>query len=127
MGSPVNGCAVARCLCEHSVTRPLIGRSGLEADLDASVWHGDHRELGTIAGTKPTGVGRMVGLEGPSDGTVAVAETRLPCATDHVEVPASHSGLVVSRAVAGHVAAFLRTGRFDRSGAPARSLRGSRR
>ena len=54
-------------------------------------------------------------FDGPSDGTVAVAETRLPGLADHCLVAASHTGLVFSRPAAGQAAAFLRHGRFGPS------------
>jgi hypothetical protein len=52
-------------------------------------------------------------LPGPHDGTVAVAETRLPGATDHVVLPVTHFSMLTSRAVADQVVAFLRRGRFE--------------
>jgi hypothetical protein len=54
-------------------------------------------------------------FDGPNDGTVAVSETRLPGAKDHLCVAVSHSGLVLSGEVADQVAAFLGSGAFDRA------------
>jgi hypothetical protein len=51
-------------------------------------------------------------LPGEHDGTVAVAETVIDGATDRLVVPVSHTGLVVSRAVARQVCAFLQDGHF---------------
>ena len=118
LGSPVNGSAVARILSGRRFTRPLIGRSGEDGLLGGSpAWSGD-RELGVIAGDQALGVGRVLGgMPGPSDGTVAVAETRLPGAADHITLPVTHSGLVFSRAVFEQVAWFLRHGRFAPGGA----------
>jgi hypothetical protein len=45
---------------------------------------------------------------------VTLAETRLPGITDHMDLPVSHAGLVISRAVAEQCAWFLRHGRFRR-------------
>ncbi|HSM10829.1 MAG TPA: alpha/beta hydrolase, partial [Lysobacter sp.] len=53
------------------------------------------------------------GIRGDSDGTVAVAETRLSGLADHVVVAASHSGLLFSAAASRQAIAFLRTGRFQ--------------
>ncbi|KTF29418.1 Cob(I)alamin adenosyltransferase, partial [Xanthomonas vesicatoria] len=47
-----------------------------------------------------------------SDGTVALAETRLPGLRDHCVVQASHSGLLRSPEAATQALAFLRSGRF---------------
>jgi len=113
LGSPVKGSGVARVLASRRITRPLIGASG-EAGLLDGVEEGPYdREIGTIAGDRALGVGRVLkGIDGPSDGTVAVAETRLACAHDDIVLPVNHTGLVLSRLVAENVDAFLREGRF---------------
>ncbi|RBH04597.1 alpha/beta hydrolase, partial [Xanthomonas oryzae pv. oryzae] len=46
------------------------------------------------------------------DGTVALAETRLPGLRDHCVMRASHSGLLRSPEAAAQALAFLRCGRF---------------
>jgi hypothetical protein len=43
---------------------------------------------------------------------VLVEETRHPRLADHLVMPVAHSEMLVSRAVATQVAAFLGTGRF---------------
>ncbi len=73
------------------------------------------RDLGVIAGNWPLGLGRLVGaLDGPHDGAVTVAETRLTGATDHIVLPVSHSAMVLSSAVVRQTVGFLRDGRFTR-------------
>ena len=52
-------------------------------------------------------------LPEPNDGIVAVAETVIPGERDRIILPVSHSGMLVSRAVATQAAAFLRNGKFD--------------
>ncbi len=75
-------------------------------------------QVGLVAGSVPHGLGALMGaLHGDSDGTVALAETRLPGLADHCVVPVSHSGLVLSPEVAALVAAFLRDGRFGAAAA----------
>ncbi len=115
LGTPHQGSMVARRLARHGWGRRLLGRSiegGLLGDLPP--WSGT-RELGVIAGNRNLGVGLLMpGLARPNDGTVAVAETRLPEAADHVVLPASHMGLLISSAVAQLTCVFLRTGRFLR-------------
>jgi len=115
LGSPLNGSAVARRMMRNLALKPWVGRAaGL---LDAGLADLDRgREIAAIAGTAPLGVGRLfAGLEKPHDGTVAVAETKVPGLADHLELPVSHSGLVLSGAVAEAVDAFLRSGRFQES------------
>jgi len=72
------------------------------------------RALGIIAGTQSVGLGQFVaGFEEECDGTVAVSETRLPGATDHITLPVSHMGMLVSPRVARETGLFLRDGRFS--------------
>jgi hypothetical protein len=65
------------------------------------------------------GIGRIVApdLPAPSDGVVSVAETRLPAARDHIVLGVNHFGMLISRAVARQVCAFLREGAFVRQDA----------
>ncbi len=112
LGSPLNGSRVARRLGDWPGTGRLLGRSG--AILLSGIEHWDGlREVGVIAGSLPFGLGAMVGpLARPHDGTVAVAETRLAGISDHRIVPASHTGLLLSREAADLTAGFLHHGRF---------------
>jgi len=111
LGSPLTGSAAARAVRERGLGFGM-GRSArlLLQGLECAP---AHREVGAIAGTREIGLGRIFGtFDGPHDGTVAVAETRLPGLVDHAEVRASHMGLLLSRHAAAAVASFLRTGRF---------------
>jgi pimeloyl-ACP methyl ester carboxylesterase len=72
------------------------------------------RDLGIIAGTQPVGLGRLLAeFHEACDGTVAVSETRLPGATEHIELPVSHMGMLVSSRVARETGLFLREGHFS--------------
>jgi pimeloyl-ACP methyl ester carboxylesterase len=72
------------------------------------------RPLGIIAGTQPLGLGQfLAGFEEDCDGTVGVSETRLPGATDHIILPVSHMGMLVSARVAQETGWFLTNGRFS--------------
>jgi hypothetical protein len=74
-------------------------------------------DIGVIAGRMPVGAGRIVApdLPAPHDGAVSVDETRLPAMCDHIVLNVSHSGMLVSRAVAHQICAFLRDGAFDKA------------
>ena len=73
------------------------------------------RDVGIIAGTLPLGFGKLfANFDGEHDGTVAVSETNLEGAKDHLRIRVSHSGLLVSRDVADQAAAFLKRGEFLR-------------
>lgn len=70
--------------------------------------------LGIIAGTQRVGVGQLVArFNEASDGTVAVSETQLPGATEHMLLPVSHLGMLMSARVARETGLFLRDGHFS--------------
>ncbi|HEF1863936.1 TPA: alpha/beta fold hydrolase, partial [Stenotrophomonas maltophilia] len=77
LGSPLRGSGTARSLSEHGWGLAL-GRSS-ELLLDGLPdWQGK-AEVGLIAGSVPHGLGSLLGaIDDASDGTVALAETRLP-------------------------------------------------
>lgn len=115
LGAPVTGSQAALKLARSAPGRLLLGRS-------LSLWRGafntaldSGREVGAIAGTRPFGLGRVVvPLPAPGDGVVLVDETRLPGLADHLALPVSHTGMLISGRVARQVAAFLARGRFER-------------
>jgi pimeloyl-ACP methyl ester carboxylesterase len=120
IGSPLCGSRAAIDLSRHDWGKSILGKSVADGvtGQPASDWAGSvtgRHEVGIIAGTVAAGLGRLVtSFDGPSDGTVAVSETKLAGAKDHVCVATSHSGLVLSKKVAEQVAAFLRNGAFLR-------------
>jgi pimeloyl-ACP methyl ester carboxylesterase len=72
------------------------------------------RPLGIIAGSQSVGLGQfLAGFEEECDGTVGVSETRLPGAADHIVLPVSHMGMLVSARVARETGLFLTNGRFS--------------
>ncbi len=114
MGTPVQGSSIAKKMASRCWLRPLLGRS-VDRGLLGNVpfWQGA-RELGVIAGTHNlVGVGRLLGgIEGGGDGTVALAETRIPQATDSCTMKTGHMSMLFSNRVAEKVVQFLRTGNF---------------
>ncbi len=115
LGSP---CVASRAAVQASQSRfvsALMGRSVAEELLTPRQrrWRFD-RPLGIVAGSYSFGFGQfLAGFEEDSDGTVAVSETRLPGASDHIVVPVSHLGMLVSARVARETARFLRYGHFS--------------
>ncbi|MEA3470545.1 MAG: alpha/beta hydrolase [Thermodesulfobacteriota bacterium] len=69
-------------------------------------------EFGIIAG----GVGNSFGfnplIPGDDDGTVGVDETRLPDASDFIQIKGQHSTLLMQMSVIDNVIAFLEEGKF---------------
>nr|WP_281368113.1 alpha/beta hydrolase [Lysobacter spongiae] len=112
LGSPLCGSAVARDAGGGPWRRMTVGRSAPVLQRGCPEMP-DGIEVGMVAGDRPLGLGQLFGrVEGPHDGTVALAETRPPGLRDHVVVPASHSGLLFSVPAARQVLSFLQTGRF---------------
>ncbi len=113
LGSPLCGSAAATGLAGRSLTAATLGHSAELLQRGCGRWDGT-AQVGVVAGNRPLGLGRYFGhLHGPSDGTVAVAETYLAGLADHIVIPASHTGLLFSSPAALQVAGFLRDGRFQ--------------
>lgn len=119
LAAPLQGSRAAQVVARWPIGLAIMGRN-IEAEVlptAARRWE-SQRELGVIAGDLSLGVGRLLGLgDEPNDGTVLVAETELPGATDRIVVPVSHTGMLFSPEVARFTAAFLRSGRFHEPGA----------
>ncbi|KRG71503.1 esterase/lipase family protein [Pseudoxanthomonas dokdonensis] len=112
LGTPLCGSQAARNLGRQSWSASLLGRSGRLLQDGCPPWQGPV-QVGMVAGNVARGMGRLMArFDGPSDGTVALRETRLPGLADHCVVAASHTGLVFSRPAAVQAAHFLRHGRF---------------
>jgi hypothetical protein len=70
--------------------------------------------LGIVAGNQPIGLGQLLAhFKEDNDGTVAVSETCMPGASDHIVLPVSHLGMLVSARVARQTGLFLTRGRFS--------------
>jgi pimeloyl-ACP methyl ester carboxylesterase len=118
IGSPLTGSRPAAILAQKNWAQPILGRS-LPAGVvraPANEWASEvcaAREVGIIAGTVPVGFGRLVTrFDGDNDGSVAVCETQLPGAKDHICLRVSHKSILVSRDVVEQAAAFLKRGEF---------------
>jgi pimeloyl-ACP methyl ester carboxylesterase len=119
LGSPLRGSGVAAAIGGRAPLSLLLGRSRDLLETGCAPWQGP-AAVGVVAGNRPRGVGGwFVRMDGDSDGTVTVDETRLPGLADHCIVPASHSGLVLSDAAARQAGHFLHHGRFAAGVAPA--------
>jgi pimeloyl-ACP methyl ester carboxylesterase len=116
LGSPLAGSRSARAVARHAWLKRVIGplvHAELVEDGEPRAWQCG-RDLGLIAGTRPAGLGRFFArFDEDCDGTVAVSETRLPGHTEHLVLPVSHMGMLLSTRVARHVGGFLANGRFE--------------
>lgn len=124
LGSPLCGSAAAEGLATRPLGRRALGRSARLLSRGCKPWAGP-AELGVVAGDSPLGFGQALGrFTGPSDGTVAVAETRLEGLADHIVLPLSHSGMLFSTRAVAQAIAFLRHGRFRHGGSASRGQDG---
>jgi alpha-beta hydrolase superfamily lysophospholipase len=112
LGSPLCGSLVARRIGTVRGLRGVLGRARRLLAEGLERWEGA-TEVGVVAGSRSLGFGVLAGrIQRPHDGTVAVAETRLPGIRDHVIVDTTHSGLLFSPEAARQTLFFLRHGRF---------------
>ena len=109
LGVPARGSYVARRLSRWRPMARLL-ESAMTHGLDghAPRWP-DGRRVHCIVGTRPLGLGMVVGgLERPHDGTVSVAETRFAAAGEPHTLPVTHTGMLFSAAVSRAVVSLLR-------------------
>lgn len=116
LGTPHQGSFTAARLKRLGLTRFTLGESYCDA-LDGCIPAlPPGIELGSLAGSKTIGMGRLLGIRGGHDGTVAIEETYCPGMKDHIILPASHTSMLFDRKAAAQAAAFLREGRFIHAG-----------
>jgi len=114
LGTPALGCQAARQL-DRQPWGALLGSS-------RELWFAPFAqtvpgnvEVGAIAGNHAFGLGPLfTSLEGPNDGVVAVAETRITGLRDHIVLHVSHSLMLISAEVARQASAFLKSAAFLR-------------
>ena len=113
LGTSARGNFAGRRLARHAAGRWLLGESEpLWREGRDARWTRAER-LGVIAGTRPIGLGRMLGrLAGPNDGVVTVEETTIDGMSERISLPVGHSQMLVSGRVADQISAFLDHGRF---------------
>lgn len=115
LGTPALSSKAAKEFARFPFGPMMLGEAAVNELIKthAREWPYPGRELGIIAGDQPLGLGRLVVDFGePNDGAVTVAETRLPGAKQHIVMPVSHTGLLISQQVAQEAGQFLATGHF---------------
>jgi len=120
LGTPSVRCGAAVGLARLRWGAALLGKCVAEEFLvERERRWTQARPLGIIAGSRAFGLGHLVArIRGENDGTIGVSETRLPGATEHITVRASHTGMLFSARVAHQTGTFLRSGHFAASSDP---------
>jgi pimeloyl-ACP methyl ester carboxylesterase len=115
LGTPCVASRAAQRAARFAPVAHLMGPSVREELLQPHARSWTHsRPLGIIAGSQPLGVGQLLTrFAEQNDGTIAVSETRMPGAADHLVLPVSHFGMLLSARVAHCTGVFLTQGRFS--------------
>jgi pimeloyl-ACP methyl ester carboxylesterase len=115
LGTPSVASRAAEVAARFAPVAHLMGQSVAEELLRPRERYWTHRDpLGIVAGTQPIGLGQLLAhFDEENDGTVAVSETRMPGATDHIVLPVSHLGMLISTRVAHETGLFLTQGHFS--------------
>jgi pimeloyl-ACP methyl ester carboxylesterase len=115
LGTPSVASRAAEVAARFAPVAHLMGQSVAEELLQPHERQWTHSDpLGVIAGSQPIGLGQLLAhFAEENDGTVAVSETRMPGTTDHIVLPVSHLGMLISARVAHETGIFLTQGRFS--------------
>jgi pimeloyl-ACP methyl ester carboxylesterase len=115
LGTPCVASRAAERASRFAAVAHLMGQSVAEELLKPRERRWTHeRPLGIVAGKQPIGFGQLLAdFDEENDGTIAVSETRMPGAADHIVLPVSHLGMLVSARVAEETGLFLTQGHFS--------------
>jgi pimeloyl-ACP methyl ester carboxylesterase len=116
LGTPSVASRAAQAAGRFAPITHLMGESAIAELLQPHErrWQHAGRPLGVIAGSQPLGFGQLFAhFDEPHDGTVAVSETRMPGLSDHLVLPVSHFGMLLSARVAQQIGTFLTAGHFS--------------
>lgn len=112
MGTPVKGSGAVRRLENIPGQKLLFGKARdnlLQGFRNAPT----EFETGMIRGTRAFGIGQIAGRHGETnDGSVAISETELDGLKDSIDLPVSHSEMLVSAKVVQQIEHFLLHGEF---------------